>query len=66
MTPSRLTDHLETRHDVDWADIMDADEMNRLHHDLHGRFIRGGQSHVHQWSGKVADPQPPLSSGTPG
>lgn len=62
VTPTRLTAHLEKDHDVDWADVMDADEMNRVH-DHH---YRQGFAHVHEWAGKVADPQPPLSSGTPG
>lgn len=54
-----MTTHLETRHGVDWADDLDADEMNRLHFDAHGRYLK--DSHTHRWAGKVADPQPPWS-----
>lgn len=62
--PFTLARHLDDRHGVDWADVMDKDEMDNVHFDVHSRRRpHGGKDpgHDHDWNGKVADPQPPLS-----
>lgn len=57
-----LRDHLEEAHDVDWADTLDAEESNRLHHYVHHE--RDDARHDHHWAGRVADPQPPMGDPT--
>lgn len=63
MDPFALRNHLDQAHRVDWADDLDADMANRLHHDLHDR--KPDHGHGHAWAGIVADPQPPMGERAP-
>lgn len=62
MDPFALATHLMDDHGADWADDLDADAANRLHHHVH-RTPNPNLlpiDHDHVWDDQVADPQGPL------
>jgi hypothetical protein len=55
-----LEKHLADVHRIDWADGLDADLANRLHHHVHSHdTVLDDDGHEHCWDGLVADAQPP-------